>query len=131
MYCFPQDEHKTVSKVTQRFPIHFPNPQIFERRDFSEGNHGVAHRQQQGGEPSLDGGTPGDSAKVDNFSQVSQVFLPYLKYTAMEDTDSEMLVEKMKNELLPCLRSLTRFAEGLLGITIFLQRLARRRTGVA
>lgn len=39
------------------------------------------------------------------------MFLPYLKYTAMEDTDSEMLVEKMKNELLPCLRSLTRFAE--------------------
>ena len=40
--------------------------------------------------------------------QVSQVFLPYLKYTAREETDSEMLVEKMKNELLPCLRSLTR-----------------------
>ena len=42
--------------------------------------------------------------------QVSQVFLPYLKYTAREETDSEMLVEKMKNELLPCLRSLTRWA---------------------
>ena len=46
----------------------------------------------------------------DILPQVSQVFLPYLKYTAKEETDSEMLVEKMKNELLPCLRSLTRWA---------------------
>ena len=110
MYRFPQDEHKTVSSRSKVFSMHRPPPQIFERRDFSEGNHGLPHRQQQGREPSLDGGTPGDSGVRDNFSQVSQVFLPYLKYTAMEDTDSEMLVEKMKNELLPCLRSLTRLA---------------------
>ena len=61
--------------------------------------------------------------------QVSQVFLPYLKYTAKEETDSEMLVEKMKNELLPCLRSLTRWAgegEGVKVMTLIFSSSALR-----
>jgi len=39
--------------------------------------------------------------------QVSQVFIPFLKFAALEDSDNESLNTKMKNDLLPCLRSFT------------------------
>ena len=46
-------------------------------------------------------------------SKVSQVFIPFLKFAALEDSDNESLNSKMKNDLLPCLRSFTRSISNL------------------
>ena len=41
---------------------------------------------------------------------VSNIFIPFLNSKAMEEKASATLIEKVKKDLLPCLRSFTRFA---------------------